>query len=329
MTRKLQSLDDMFMLSKNEEVVEEIKSINEIEIEKLTTFHDHSKLFKLYEGKRLDDLVNDIKDVGVLVPVLVQPLENGKYEILAGHNRVNAARTVGLSKVPCRVVEGLSEEEAVSYVIRTNLFQRSFSELSYSEKITAITELYKASKKQGARIDLMKNIDINSDFENNNASDITSQSYDLSPAMIKRYVKLSELNKSFIEMLDDGTISSNIAYEIAFITPREQQLLESILSVNKLKLDIKKATLLKANSGKLNENMIFDILSGNLNKKPKKGGTGFKIKSSILNKYFGSDVNNKEIEEVIEKALEIYFNTNEREDNLNFEEERSTEEIEQ
>lgn len=80
-----------------------------IPVGRIAPFHDHR--FKLYEGKRLDDMVDSIREHGVLTPVIVQKTADG-YEILAGHNRQNAERIAGLTKVPAIVKENLTDEEA-------------------------------------------------------------------------------------------------------------------------------------------------------------------------------------------------------------------------
>jgi len=79
----------------------------------LVPFTSHP--FKLYEGERLDDMVRSLKELGVLLPIIVRPIidsENREYEILSGHNRVNAARIAGLTDLPVIIKTGLSDDEA-------------------------------------------------------------------------------------------------------------------------------------------------------------------------------------------------------------------------
>ena len=110
-----------------------------IPTEKIVPFHNHP--FRLYEGERLADMVESIKEHGVLNPVIVQKVAD-KYEMLAGHNRWNAAKIAGVGDIPAIVKEGLSEEEAYVYVIETNLMQRSFTDLLPSEKAAVLAERY-------------------------------------------------------------------------------------------------------------------------------------------------------------------------------------------
>ena len=108
-----------------------------IPVESIKPFHNHP--FRMYEGERLDDMVDSIKEHGVLNPVIVHKTEDG-YEMLSGHNRWNAAKLAGFTEVPAIVKEGLTEEEAYEYVIETNLMQRSFTDMLPSEKAAVLAE---------------------------------------------------------------------------------------------------------------------------------------------------------------------------------------------
>ena len=77
-----------------------------IPVEKIVPFHNHP--FRLYEGKRLDDMVESIKEHGILIPVIVQKIEDG-YEMLSGHNRWNAAKIAGITEIPTIIKDNLTE----------------------------------------------------------------------------------------------------------------------------------------------------------------------------------------------------------------------------
>ena len=120
-----------------------------ISVEKIVPFHNHP--FRLYEGKRLDDMVESIKEHGVLIPVIVQKIADG-YEMLSGHNRWNAAKIAAIIK------ENLTEREAYVYVIETNMLQRSFDDLLPSEKAAVLAERYEKVMCQGRRNDILEEI---------------------------------------------------------------------------------------------------------------------------------------------------------------------------
>ena len=108
--------DDSVSVSKDNEV-------KKVPVDQLVPFHNHP--FKLYEGQRLDDMVESIREHGIMIPILVR-MYKGKLEILSGHNRLNAAILAGLTEVPVIEKIGLTEKEAYTYVIETNLIQRGF-----------------------------------------------------------------------------------------------------------------------------------------------------------------------------------------------------------
>ena len=131
------------------------KGLELLAVKSIKPFHDHP--FHLYEGERLEDMIASIKEHGVLNPVIVQKTEDG-YEMLSGHNRLNAAKHAGLKEVPAIVKTGLSEEEAYVYVIETNLMQRSFSDLLISEKAAVLKARYERVSNQGKRNDILREI---------------------------------------------------------------------------------------------------------------------------------------------------------------------------
>lgn len=146
---------DAIDLLSDEPVVAVQNAQTMIPVDKIVPFHNHP--FRLYEGERLEDMVESIREHGVLNPVIVQKTVDG-YEMLAGHNRWNATKIVGLSEIQAIVKEYLSEEEAYVYVIETNLMQRSFTDLLPSEKAAVLAERYEKINCQGKRNDIIEEI---------------------------------------------------------------------------------------------------------------------------------------------------------------------------
>ena len=312
---------------------------NIIAIELLIPFANHP--FKLYEGDRFSDMVRSIKEMGILLPIIVRPVdsENEQYEILSGHNRVNAAKAAGLTEVPVIIKRGLSDDEAKLIVTETNLVQRGFADLLYSERATALKNHMDAIKHQGKRVDLINEINelLNDDkiAENDslgsiaqsaesqvndslgnfaqsaNSREITAKKYGLSPRNISNYIRLCKLNSALLNKVDNETIAFIPAILISYLSPDEQTELNSVLDKNNYKVDIKKAELLRSYSEnkKLTNDKILQILSGELNKKPKttKSPAVFKLKYKIYSKYFDETMDHEEAESIIDKALAKYF----------------------
>lgn len=320
--RKIININDLF--SDEEGILESSdEGIKEIYLSQLVPFKNHP--FKLYEGDRLDDMVDSIKEHGVILPLIVRADDNGAYEILSGHNRANAATIAGLEKVPVVIKEGLSDEEAMLIVTETNLIQRSFTDLSHSERARVLTEHYNAIKQQGRKTDLINELErlSNTDDlqENLDSCQFGTQgrtdkkigdNYNLSARDVARYIKVDTLIESLKIRLDAKKIPFIAAVDISFLKEDEQESIEEILENNKFRVDIKKATVLKklSQNRNLTEEKAFDILSGKYFDNSSKNPKSIKIKPKIISKYFSENQNQKEIEEIIENALELYFSQN-------------------
>ena len=122
--------------------------IKQIPVDMLVPYHNHK--FTLYEGERLDDMVESIRKNGVMTPIIVQPLEDGNYEILIGHNRWNASKVAGLECIPA-IIKEMTNDDAILAMVDSNL-QRE--EILPSEKAFAYKMKYEAMRRQGARKDL-------------------------------------------------------------------------------------------------------------------------------------------------------------------------------
>ncbi|OOM70588.1 chromosome-partitioning protein Spo0J [Clostridium puniceum] len=317
--KKLMSLADMF----GENSVEvESKNQIEAEISKLIPFEKHP--FKLYEGERFDNMVESIRELGVIVPIIVRS-KGEFYEILSGHNRANAAKTAGLKKVPVIIKENLEDEEAMLIVTETNLMQRSFSDMLHSERAAALSEHHKALSSQGKRSDILKEIEamLKADEIKNEetsrqvgekltSADETGKNYNLSGRTVSRYLRICNLIKGLLDKLDIGEIPFTACVELSYLTEEEQHIVNDIVAGTKFKIDIKKAESLRKFSEKknLNQETAHSIISGEINKKQKSNKSSMvKLKPKLINKYFSSEVKQVEIEDIIDKALKLYFDT--------------------
>lgn len=299
-------LDDVGVLEQGD--------IQDIEIDLLEAYHDHP--FTLYTGKRLEDMVDSIRENGILNPIIVLKKEDGAYEILSGHNRVNATRLANLKTVPCIVKEHLSEEEAYTYVIETNLMQRSFFDLLPTEKALVLKMRYEKIASQGKRNDLqteINNLDqgiIEKESKEEDKTDsrkTLGKEYNLSGASIARYLRLNELSKSWKKEVDEDEIGLTMAVDLSYLSKEIQEHLYQ--KCEELELSLKpsdaKSLHLMNRQEELNQEMVIAYLLDL--KKPKvKEYQNIKLSQSIYQKFF-QDKAKQEAEGIIEKALEIYF----------------------
>lgn len=301
-----------------------------IKLEQLVPFANHP--FKLYEGERFDEMVESIKNFGVIVPIVARK-KGIKFEILSGHNRVNAAKEAGLEVVPAVIKEGLSEEEATLIVTETNLMQRSFTDLTHSERATVIATRHNAMKQQGVRTDLLSEIEKLSKAPNLASKETfypmdkklrthetLGNEYNLSQASIARYIRINKLNNELKDQVDEGKIAMRAGVDLSYLSEENQEMIDAIVSEDTFKVDMKKASLIREydKEDKLNWKTAKAIITGEALKDHDKQKP-IKIQPKVWSKYFKPDEDKKDIEKVIEKALELYF-TKQHANDVNLEE---------
>lgn len=279
-----------------------------LSIKKIRPFHDHP--FHLYEGERLEDMVTSVREHGILNPVIVQEIDGG-YEMLSGHNRMNAAKLVGLKDIPAIVKTDLSEEEAYVYVIETNLMQRSFSDLLISEKAAVLKARYEKESCQGRRNDIIEEIarmegkelpvTCGHGDQRLNTRDMIGKEYELSGSSVGRLLKLNDLIKPFKDMVDRGALYTKVALQLAFLPEEEQDMVFRVMNEEKTKITSEMVANLRSHSGSLTEAKIKRYLSKNPIKKK-----CYKVPARIVEKYFeGMDSNT--VDSIVEQALAAWF----------------------
>ena len=284
------------------------KGLELLSVKSIKPFHDHP--FHLYEGERLEDMITSIKEHGVLNPVIVQKVEDG-YEMLYGHNRLNAAKLAGLKEVPAIVKTGLSEEEAYVYVIETNLMQRSFSDLLISEKAAVLKARYDKESCQGRRNDIIeeiarlegKEVEVTRGHGDHRMKtrDSIGKEYELSGSSVGRLLKLNDLIKPFKDMVDRGALYTKVALQMAFLPEEEQNMVYEAIKGKSTKITLEAVMKLRSHSGALTDGMVKRYLSMEPVKKK-----CYKVPGRIVEKYFeGMDPNM--VDSIVEQALEAWF----------------------
>jgi len=293
-----------------------------VDIKHLRPYSNHP--FKLYTGQRFNDMVESIRDIGIIYPIIVRPVKGHDfdYEILSGHNRVKAAQAAGVDPVPCIVKDGLTDEEAHLIVTESNLIQRSFSDLSHSERAEALAVHHEALKQQGKRTDIINEIENllnasdNAGFETSlpvakklTSMGVVGEKYGLSKDNVARYLRLNRLLTCHKERLDNNELSIRAGVTLSYLTANEQEIVDTILNSGDYKLDMKKAEHLRTLSerGKLTSESAEGILAGKKKVNKPKGPSSIKLKRKKFDTYFSKDDTEEIIETTILKALEFYF----------------------
>lgn len=280
-----------------------------IAVDKIEPFHEHP--FKLYQGERLDDMVESVKEHGILTPVIVRKTASG-YEMLAGHNRQNAAKIAGLKEVPAIVKEELTDEEAWVYVVETNVMQRSFNDLSVTERIAVLATRYDKVCGTKKREEIMEELHrLNGDgghhvHQQAKSRELIGQEYGMTGRNIARYVRCNQLIPAFKDMLDDGSLTMVVGVEVSFLSPEEQALVYGVMEKNCIKLKNDTAKRLRAAAGTITEESVQTILGLDKPVSEVKRPVSVKLPAKVYHRYF-ANVAAKDVQGILEEALDLYF----------------------
>lgn len=283
-------------------VEEEVKkSVQELPIDVLTTYHDHP--FRVRDDDDMDILVDSIRQSGIIVPLIVRELTTGEYEILAGHRRRHAALIVGLETVPCIVCDA-DDNDAAIFMVDSNA-QR---ELTPSERANGYRIKLEALKKKGVQNGLYKD----AAADEAPLMEQLAESSGISHVQISKYLRLAKLHPYMQELVDEGKrLSVAAGYLLSFLKDANQEILVSILSENE-NLRIKERTAdeirkyTETHPEFIKED-ILDIIEGK--KKARGRQKKLKFAESTFRDYFPKKVVSAKPQERISfvaKALEYY-----------------------
>lgn len=297
--RKIQlaSYDDLFK-NDEERLADTQERIQMLSPEKMQPFPNHP--FKVVDDEKMMDMVESIKEYGVLVPIIVRPVENGNYEIVSGHRRHHAAVLAGQEEVPA-IVREMDEDAAVLVMVDSNLQREN---ILPSEKAFAYRMKLEAMKRQAGR-PKENATQIGQDFMRGKYSvEILSEQVNESRNQIQRYIRLTHLIPDILEMVDNKNIAFNAAVEISYLSEREQEFLHDNMDVNECSPSLSQAKRLKKYSqeGKLTEDVIDAIMT-----EEKETDTKLVLKGDTIKKYFPKEYTPMQMQQVITKLLENWY----------------------
>ena len=204
---------------KDEKELRESKfpKIHEIPIELIDDFPDHP--FKVRDDDDMKELVDSIKERGLITPVTLRPKDDGRYEIVSGHRRKRACEIAGLSTVKADVRE-MSRDEAIILMVDSNL-QRTT--ILPSEKAFSYKMRLEAMKRQGQRTDLTSR-PVGDKLDERRAGEVLGEAVGESERQVQRYIRLTELDHELLDRVDDNQIALRPAVELSYLSQEEQKL---------------------------------------------------------------------------------------------------------
>ena len=279
--------------------------IKEIPIDDLIPY-DKQNIFRKYTEDKLSELALDIESNGLFQPIIVRQVKKGNYnayQILAGHNRVEAVKSLGKESISAIIKENLNEIQADLIFVNTNLNQRD--KLLPSEKARAYKIQNDANKKQGRRTDL----------EESNLPTSGREVIVENERTIQRYIRLTELSEHLIELVDENTIPMKAGVALSYLTIDEQDVVYRYIIENNIAISVVNAENIKRYKSEFSAIITSDVLAkfwGNpqTEKKSKEKSTDIKLNLVLSKqdyaKYFG-DVDKKIAIQQLELILADYL----------------------
>ena len=272
---KLQTYDDLFG------DMTDSASAQEVYIKELHDFRNHP--FRVVDDDEMQDLVQSIREKGVLTPPIVRTRPEGGYEVISGHRRKHAASLAGLFKIPV-IVRELSDEDAVDVMVYSNI-QRT--NILPSEKAHAYRMQWDLLRHPGKK--------------GRPAPEEVGRKYGDNARKVQRYVRLTYLLPDFLDYIDSGKLTMQAGYAISFLGKEEQGWVQNAIRTYQKMPNGKCAEQIRSKSEEkvLTEDMVKLLILG----KPKRK-RNITLKSSSLDKYFPPDISGEEIEKTVYMLLD-------------------------
>ena len=292
---EIPSLDDDVFESDDKKALDQAEKVIEIKLNKIVDFPNHP--FQVREDEEMLELIDSVGRNGVLMPAIVRPTEDGKYQMIAGHRRKYASEKNDKATMPA-LVRSLTDDEATIIMVDTNLRQRQ--NILPSEKAFSYKMMLDALTHQGKRNDLTS-VPLGPKLR---ANEELAQKVKESQTQIKRYIRLTYLSKELLEYVDNNKIALRPAVEITYLTQEEQQSLLYYIQLNDCTPSHDQTIRMRKmhDDDTLTDDTIRNIMEEEKPNQVEK----FRITKNRIEKFFKPSTSAKEMENEIIKALEYY-----------------------
>lgn len=280
-------------------MTEEIKYLN---VSELKPFEEHP--FKVRIDEEMDELVESIRDNGVVSPIIARPHKDGGIEIISGHRRAKACEILQLEQAPV-IVKDIDDDTAVILVVDSNLNREN---ILPSEKAFAYQMKLEAIKRKAGRPtkESIRNLDINSrQFVGNlESADIVGKDAGESGRQVQRYIRLTNLIDPLLTMVDEKQIAITAAVELSYLGSKEQTQVMEVIDAEATAPSIAQATKIHnfSKEGKLSPVVIESIMQEE--KSPKRKVT---ISEDKINRYFPENYTKEQIEETVLRLIRGWY----------------------
>lgn len=289
----LTGLDELFMDDK-ERAESKLPKIHEIPLSEIDEFPNHPFHVRLDED--MDQLVESIKERGIITPVTLRQKPDGRYEIVSGHRRTKACELAGLATVKAEIKE-LSRDEAIILMVESNL-QRTT--ILPSEKAFSYKMRLEAMNRQGQRTDLTSRPVV----EKLDSAESLGTAQGDSGRQVQRYIRLTHLIPPLLDLVDSGKIAFRPAVELSYLTEDEQNSLLDSINSEQSTPSLAQALKMKefSQNGRLNADVILSIMCEQKPNQKEK----ISFQSERLKPFIPKNFTAKQAEDYVIKALEYY-----------------------
>lgn len=298
----LTGYDELFM-SDAGRAENRLPKIYDIPLTEIDDFPDHP--FKVMLDEDMDQLVQSVKERGIITPVTLRQKEDGRYEIVSGHRRKKACELAGLETVKSEIKE-LTRDEAIILMVESN-YQRS--SILPSEKAFAYKMRLEAMNRQGQRTDLTSD-PLGGKLVGEESAAIVGKNSNDSQTQVRRYIRLTELIPELLDMVDENKIAFRPAVELSYLLKDEQKALYETMNFADATPSLAQAIKMKefSKNGKLTPEVIESIMGEEKPNQKEK----FTFKAERLRQFIPSTVPYEKTEDYVLKALEYYHRYQER-----------------
>lgn len=278
----------------------EDNQIVELQIDRLVPFKKQQP-FSMYDDNKKQEVKESIEKFGVLTPIIVRPIDNEKYEIIAGHNRVECSKELGKESIPAKIMN-IDDDDATLIMIDTNLCSRD--KISPIEKGRAYKLKLEILKKKTQKLLDNSNVDGDSLIrESQKSVDKLTEETKESKSQIYRFISLTNLNTDFQRLVEKEEMAISVGSEVSTLNEQEQEILYSVLDDKHKNLKLSEIQKIK-NLEEITYNSVSDILE---NKKVKKASFTGKLNKKVAKKYKDKFNNDNDFTNLIDQLLEKYF----------------------
>ena len=221
----LPTLDDLFSTQELRDDAK-LSKIRDIPLELVDDFPDHP--FKVRDDEDMIQLVESVKERGVITPATVRQKEDGRYELISGHRRKRACELAGFEALRCEVVD-LDRDAATVLMVESN-YQRS--QILPSEKAFAYKMRLEAMKRQAGRPSKDNSVPVAQNYEGKTSRELLGEQVGESQDQVRRYIRLTNLVPELLDLVDEGKIKMRPAVELSYLDEDSQRAVVDEIDLN-------------------------------------------------------------------------------------------------